>query len=358
MKARARHRRAPGAAPGTFATERVQAAPQARVEIVDYSATRMTDLSNDVATLDAPIAAGAVRWIHVVGVPSLGVLERLRKTYSLDPLALEDVVTVGQRPKFNEYEKHLFVTLLIPTPGEPGEFEQLSVFANKQLVVSFHDGTPADLLDPIRRRFANDNSLIRANDGNFLLYAMIDLAVDHLFPVIDDVGVQMSDLETGILERTEPSDLAKLHEMRNRVLLFRRTAWATREILADLFRHLDSAGSDRSYLRPYLQDCYDHIVSVIDLLEMHREVTTSLVEVYLSLVSNRLNDVMRVLTMIATLFIPSTFLVGVYGMNFDRDAGPWSMPELGWPYGYIAVVIICIASMIGMLIFFRRKHWI
>ena len=187
---------------------------------------------------------------------------------------------------------------------------------------------------------------------------MIDLAVDHLFPVVDDIGMQMSDLEAGILERTEPSDLAKLHEIRNRLLLFRRTAWATREILADLFRHLDSAGSDRSYLRPFLQDCYDHIVSVIDLLEMHREVTTSLVEVYLSLVSNRLNDVMRVLTMIATLFIPPTFLVGLYGMNFDRSAGPWSMPELGWPYGYVAVVITCLASMVGMLIYFRRKHWI
>jgi magnesium transporter len=358
MKLQARHRRPPGTPPGEFATELVQAVEHARVEIVDYSAAGLTGPSTDVALLDTPIAADTVRWIHVVGVPSVAVLECLRKTYSLDPLALEDVVTVGQRPKFNEYEKHLFVTLSIPTPSEPGQFEQLSVFANKQVVVSFHDGIPADLLDPIRRRLANDKGPMRARDGNYLLYAMIDLAIDHLFPVIDDIGVEMSDLEAGVLERTQPSDLAKLHEIRNRLLLYRRTAWATREILADLFRHLDSDGDERSFLRPFLQDCYDHIVSVIDLLEMHREVATSLVEVYLSLVSNRLNDVMRVLTMIATLFIPPTFLVGVYGMNFDRSAGPWSMPELGWPYGYVAVVIVCIVSMVGMLILFRRKHWI
>ncbi len=152
--------------------------------------------------------------------------------------------------------------------------------------------------------------------------------------------------------------MAKLHEIRNRLLVYRRTAWATREILADLFRHLDASDGDRNYLRPYLQDCYDHIVSVIDLLETHREVATSLVEVYLSLVSNRLNEVMRVLTVIATLFIPPTFLVGLYGMNFDRAAGPLSMPELGWPYGYISVVAVIVTSMVGMLIYFRRKRWI
>ncbi len=358
MKHPARHGHPPGTPPGTFATERVQAVQHARVEIVDYSAAALTGPSNDIATLDAPLAADTVRWIHVVGVPSIAVLERLRKTYSLDPLALEDVVDVGQRPKFNEYEKHLFVTLMIPAASEPGQFEQLSVFANSQIVVSFHDGTPTDLLDPIRKRLASHVSPMRGHDGSYLLYAMIDLAIDHLFPVIDDIGVQLSDLEEEILEHTQPSDLAKLHEIRNRLLVYRRTAWATREILADLFRHLDGAGGDRSYLRPYLQDCYDHIVSVIDLLEMHREVATSLVEVYLSLVSNRLNDVMRVLTMIATLFIPPTFLVGLYGMNFDRTVGPLSMPELGWPYGYVVVVIICVASMIGMLIYFRRKRWI
>ena len=344
-------------APGTFVTERVRAVQHAHVEITDYSTTGLTGPSSDIDLVDSPIAEDAVRWVHVVGAPSVAVLERLGKTYALDPLALEDVVNLGQRPKFNEYENHLFVTLLIPVPDVPGQFEQLSVFADHRIVISFHDGTPG-LLDPIRKRLASEQSQLRTNDGSYLMYAMIDLAIDHLFPVIDDVGVQLSELEVEILERTHPSALAKLHTIRNRLLVYRRTAWATREILADLFRHLDAAGSDRGYLRPHLQDCYDHIVSVIDLLETHREVATSLVEVYLSLVSNRLNEVMRVLTLIATLFIPPTFLVGVYGMNFDRTAGPLSMPELGWPFGYVGVVVICVASMIGMLNYFRRKHWI
>ena len=357
MKHGLRRRRVPGTSPGTFDIERVRLVQHAHVEITDYSPMTLMAVSNDLDVLDQPIPTGGVRWVHVAGAPSMAVLERLKKLYSLDALALEDVVNLGQRPKFTEYGNNLFVTLLVPIPDEPGQFEQLSVFTNHNYVVSFHDGTPG-LLDPIRKRLASEQSRMRRNDASYLLYAMIDLAIDHLFPVIDDTGTQLSALEVEILERAEPSALATLHQIRNGLLVYRRTAWATREILADLFRHLDAADSDRTYLRPYLQDCYDHIVSVIDLLETHREVATSLVEVYLSLVSNRLNEVMRVLTVIATLFIPPTFLVGLYGMNFDRNAGPLSMPELGWPYGYVAVVAVILASMIGMLFYFRRKRWI
>ena len=349
-------RRTPGTAPGTFDTEQVRAAQHPHVEIMDYSAKSLSAVSNDLDRLDAAPVEG-VRWIHVAGVPSMDVLERLKKLYSLDPLALEDVVNVGQRPKFTEYTSHVFVTLLIPKPDAAGQFEQLSVFTDHDYVISFHAGTQG-LLDPIRTRLASEQSRMRRNDASYLLYAMIDLAIDHLFPVIDDVGTELSALEVEILDRPVPKALAKVHSIRNRLLLYRRTAWATREILADLFRHLDASDSERGYLRPYLQDCYDHIVSVIDLLEMHREVATSLVEVYLSLVSNRLNEAMRVLTVIATLFIPPTFLVGLYGMNFDRNAGPLSMPELGWPYGYVAVLAVIGASMVAMLVFFRRKHWV
>jgi len=357
MKHAGQHR-TPGTAPGTFDTERVRAAQDARVDITDYSATTLSTTTHDVERLGTPIPDGSVRWIHVAGVPSIDLLERLQTTYSLDPLALEDVVNVGQRPKFTEFGNNLFVTLLLPIPTEPGQFEQLSVFTDHNYIVTFHDGTPPDLLDPIRTRLASEQSRMRRNDASYLLYAMIDLAIDHLFPVIDDAGDLLSELEAEILEHPTPKELRKLHAIRNRLLVYRRTAWATREILADLFRHLDAADSDRTYLRPYLQDCYDHIVSVIDLLETHREVATSLVEVYLSLVSNRLNEVMRVLTLIATLFIPPTFLVGLYGMNFDRSAGPLSMPELGWPYGYAGVLVVIAASMIGMLVYFRRKRWI
>jgi magnesium transporter len=357
MKYAARRRSAPGTAPGTFDIEQVRAVEHAHVEITDYDADNLTARSNDDELLDQPQPPKGVRWIHVVGTPSMNVLERLRKLYSLDPLALEDVVNVGQRPTFGEYGSTLFVTLLVPDHTEPGHFEQLSVFANAHTVISFHDGTPADLLDPIRKRLTAENSRMRKNDGCYLLYALIDLAIDHLFPVIDDIGAEIAALEAEVLDRPRRNALARLHEIRNRLLVYRRAAWATREILSDLFRHLDSSEEDRTYLRPYLQDCHDHIVSVIDLLETHREVATSLVEVYLSLVSNRLNETMRVLTLIATLFIPPTFIVGVYGMNFDRNAGPWSMPELGWPYGYVGVMVFIAVMMIGMLAYFRRKGW-
>jgi magnesium transporter len=357
MKQAARRRSAPGTAPGTFDIEPVRAAEHAHVEITDYDADNITARSNDDELLEQPPPTTGVRWIHVVGTPSIKVLERLRKTYELDPLALEDVVNVGQRPKFSEHGPLLFVTLLIPDQTEPRHFEQLSVFANAHTVISFHDGTPSDLLDPIRKRLTADNSRMRRFDGCYLLYALIDLAIDLLFPAVDAVGAEISELEAEVVERPRRNVLPRLHAIRNRLLVYRRTAWATREILSDLFRHLDSADEDRTYLRPYLQDCHDHIVSVIDLLETHREVATSLVEVYLSLVSNRLNETMRVLTLIATLFIPPTFIVGVYGMNFDRNAGPWSMPELGWPLGYVGVMAFIGVMMIGMLVYFKRRHW-
>jgi len=348
--------RVPGTSPGAYDTARVRAVQHAHVEVIDYDAQGLTAQSSDIELL-APQPTTGVRWIHVAGTPSMEVLDKLRKLYGLDPLALEDVVNLGQRPKFSEYETMLFVTLLIPEHSEAGRFEQLSVFANSRTVVSFHDGTPG-LLDPIRKRLTSESSRMRRNDGCYLLYALIDLGIDHLFPVIDGVGAEISALEAEVLQRPRRNALAQLHEIRNRLLVYRRTSWATREILSDLFRHLDSTGEDRTYLRPYLQDCHDHIVSVIDLLETHREVATSLVEVYLSLVSNRLNETMRVLTLIATLFIPPTFIVGVYGMNFDRNAGPWSMPELGWPYGYVGVMTFMAVMMTAMLIYFRRKHWI
>ncbi|HTO58540.1 MAG TPA: magnesium/cobalt transporter CorA [Pseudomonadales bacterium] len=355
MRQAVRHR-IPGSPPGEYDIAPVRAVQHAHVEITDYDAQTLTAQSNDSDLLDAPPATG-VRWIHVVGTPSMEILEKLRKLYALEPLALEDVVNLGQRPKFTEYATMLFVTLLIPDPTAPGGFEQLSVFANAHTVISFHDGTPG-LLDPIRKRLTADGSRMRKNDGCYLLYALIDLAIDHLFPVIDALGGEITALEAEVLERPRRNVLPRLHEIRNRLLVYRRTAWATREILSDLFRHLDASDEDRTYLRPYLQDCHDHIVSVIDLLETHREVATSLVEVYLSLVNNRLNETMRVLTLIATLFIPPTFIVGVYGMNFDRNAGPWSMPELGWPYGYVGVMTFMAVMMIGMLVYFRRKHWI
>ena len=357
MKQAVRHRREPGTAPGTFDIERVRAVQHAHVEIVDYSPEGMTARSNDIELLDEKPPEHGVRWIHVAGTPSMAVLERLQKIYSLDALVLEDIVSQIQRPKFNEYDDRLFITLSIPMNDVPGYFEQLYVFGDEHTVITFHEGT-SGLLDPIRKRLSVENSRMRQRDGCYLMYALIDLAIDYLFPVIDSVGSEISDLEAEILEYPAPRSLGQLHAIRNRLLLYRRTAWATREILADLFRHLDASESDRSYLRPYLQDCYDHIVSVIDLLEAHREVVTSLVEVYLSLVSNRLNEVMRVLTVIATLFIPPTFIVGIYGMNFDRSAGPLSMPELGWPYGYVAVMIGIGLMMISMIVWFRRKRWI
>jgi len=344
----------PGSAPGVIDAADLTPVTEPNVTVIDYGPDGIRRKTG-LAALSEPWPG--VRWVHVRGTPSLDVLERLRREFKLDPLALEDVVHTGQRPKMNVFEDQFFVTLVLPNETPMVHFEQLSVFASERFVVTFHDGDD-HLLEPIRQRLESGTSTARRYDGVYLLYALVDLAVDHLFPAVDVMGSRLAEVEGVVMTSRERGVLAEMHEIRNVLLVLRRTAWALREVTSDLLRLVDSDSERRAYLRRYLQDCYEHAVSVIDLLESQREVVTSLVEVYLSLVSNRLNDVMRVLAVIATLFIPPTFVVGVYGMNFDRKAGPLSMPELGWPFGYVGVMILIVVMMVAMLWYFRRREWL
>lgn len=321
--------------------------------MIDYSDQALETLEG-MAALESPRPAG-VRWISISGEPSLPVLDILRDQYGLDSLALEDVVTSGQRPKFSDFASNPFVILSVPRTdeGEPS-FQQLSVYVAPGVVVSFIDEA-GDLFAPLQARLSEPGGRMRKAGELYLLYSLIDLAVDLIFPALTAAGEGIESLEVEILEGASNAVLAQTHAVRNRLLVIRRIAWATRELISDLLRHLDSEAAD--LVRPFLQDSYEHTVSAVDLVETYREMATSLVELHLSMLNTRMNEVMRVLTVIATLFIPPTFLVGVYGMNFDRGAGPLSMPELGSPYGYVIVLAVIAATMVGMLLYFRRKGW-
>ncbi len=348
-------RHAPGVSPGTYDTAHVRAAPPPNLVVTDYDETRVDTV--ETGELPAPAAPDVRRWIHVVGQPSLSLLEQLRRAFDLDPLALEDVISVEHRPKLTVYGPWRFLTLALPSHDGVREFEELSVFGSDTTVISFFAGDEA-VLTPIRRRLEQSGSKMREHAAMYLVYSMLDLAVDLLFPLLDTVGERLDEFADQVLEEPTKGLLADIHELRSRLLLTRRMAWATREVVADFTRHLDETVEPERRLRPYLADCHDHVASAIDLIESYREMATSLVEIHLSAISNRLNDVMRVLTVIATLFIPPTFIVGIYGMNFDRRTGPWSMPELSWPYGYLAVMGLIAAMMVAMFIYFRRKRWI
>ncbi|MGA1371857.1 MAG: magnesium/cobalt transporter CorA [Pseudomonadales bacterium] len=348
----------PGTAPGTYDIARTRAAPPGHIEVIDYDAEHYHKLDG----LDALRATQslACRWIQIDGPPSLDVLESVRQRYDIDPLVLEDIVNQGQRPKFNDYGAAIFITLSVPGAGAitsdgVGVYRQISLYVMDSVLITFME-QESRLFDLLEERLKRSGGRLRRQPVHFLAHALIDLAIDTLFPLIDATAERLEALETAIIARPSEDMLLETHTFRSRLLVLRRIAWASRELVNAFRRHADDV-TDGS-LRPYLEDAYDHIVSAIDLIEIQRDIATNLIEVYMSVLSNRMNEVIRLLTIIATLFIPPTFLVGLYGMNFDPAAGPFSMPELSLPFGYVSVLLVILVSMVGMIVFFRRRGWL
>jgi magnesium transporter len=288
-------------------------------------------------------------------VPLIG---RMGQRLRLHPLALEDVVNTGQRPKTDDFGNSLFVVLDLFAfgPGKNGlEREQVSLVLQEGLVLSVRE-RESGVFDPVRERLKADGSRMRTLPADYLAYALVDAVVDHLFPVLERFGERIEDAEEGIMEEPDPGDLNALHVLRRDLLLLRKSTWPLREVMGRLLRSDSSLIHDETRL--YLRDVEDHVTLCLDIIETYREMVASLTELYLSAVSNRLNEVMKVLTIIATIFIPLSFIASLYGMNFDRNAGPLNMPELGWAWGYPFALLIMAATAGALLLFFRRRGWV
>lgn len=345
----------PGTAPGTLVTG-VQPAPdEAPMQILLFSdgQFRAADASElaDWATDDP----GRIIWVHVQGEPSHAQLERIGGWFGLHPLSLEDVANTGQRPKSDVYDDYVVVILNHALwHNDEIVLEQVNLFIGNNFVVSFHNGV-GDPFEPVRRRMLARNRNFTHMGAPYLGYALMDLVVDQSFPLMEHLGTLLEELEEQVLAEATRETLERVHNLRRELLLLRRQLWPTREALGRLMREA-SAVFDATTM-PYLRDVYDHTVHIMDLLESYREMAASLVDVYISSVNQRLNEVMKVLTVIATIFIPLTFLVGVYGMNFHHPDSPWSMPELYTYYGYPLVWLIMVVVAGGMLYAFKRRGW-
>lgn len=295
-------------------------------------------------------------WLHVSGTPDADLARRLQDSLGLHPLALEDVMNGGQRPKVELYDEHLFVVFThADYSGLDLRLFQTSLFLKGNLVISIDAGDDG-LFRPVRERLSRGGKL-RQLGPDYLLYALIDLIVDHKFPLLERMGAEIEDLETDLLEDPPADANRRLHRMKRHLLLLRRQQWPEREVLNVLLRGDKDMGIGKKTL-VYLRDSYDHAVQLMDLLETYREVVTELQNALMLATSNRLNDIIRVLAVISVIFMPLTFIVGVYGMNFDPEAGWLSMPELGWTYGYPAVMLFMLGLTVGMLWFFRRRGWL
>lgn len=347
----------PGTEPGTLTVHEGRGTLPIRLELTHYDKTQLTTLEDiDAETCRAYMEQPGTTWIHLQGHITPDQLRALAELVELHPLAMEDVLNTGQRPKLELYDHQIFAITTVPVlDDELLSFQQVSLFAGSHYVISIADG-PRDIFQPIRKRLHLEKTRLRERQADYLLYALLDVVIDEGFPELERLGEEIEAVEDALFIAPENQTLGRIHRLKRRLLITRRMLWPQRELVNALLRNENGLISDETKL--YLRDCYDHTVQIMDLLETYRDMTANMLDIYLSSTSNRLNEIMRFLTVIATLFIPPTFLVGVYGMNFDRSASPWNMPELGWPWGYALLWGVILTMIGGMLVFFKRRKWL
>jgi magnesium transporter len=348
----------PGTAPGTLVPTRPVEHGTLSLYVIDYTDELLFEEQLDTAEACTPyLSRDSKTWIQVNGIPDPDTLRTLGRQFDLQDLALEDVLNSGQRPKLDVYDGQLFLVLSLPQFVDGHlQVAQISIFAGEKYVIVFNP-LQVDPFEPIRKRLRPPNNhRLRTRNVDYLLYALIDLVIDAGFPVLEAIGERIEQLEDDLLESPDRDIISEIHAVRRELLLLRRRLWPQREVVSGLLRGDVALIEEQTH--PYLRDCYDHTIQIMDLQESFREVSTSLLEVYLSSVSNRTNEIMRVLTIIATIFIPLTFIVGIYGMNFEHSESPWAMPELHWYYGYPFIWGVMLTLVGGMLWFFRRRGWL
>lgn len=344
----------PGTMPGTLKSS-VQ--PDFSMLLVDYDSKTYTEKQNPAPEqCKSFINNPNPTWIHIQGAPSVETLHQLSGCFGLHRLHLEDILDEGQRPKVDIVDQQLFTVINLPRfDGKKVVVSQVGLFFFGSIVISIC----SDTVNPftlVYERLRKAKGKLRQRGVDYLFYTLVDTVVDYGFPVLEGYAERIETLEEKLLDSPDASLLSDIHNLRRELLLLRRRLAPHREVINELLRDDSAVGVSES-TQVYLRDCYDHTISILELLETYREMSSGILEIYLSSQSNRLNEVMRLLTIIATVFIPPTFLVGVYGMNFDPGAGALNMPELSWPYGYVGVWIIIVMLFIGMMLYFRKRRW-
>jgi magnesium transporter len=347
-------RRAPvGSPPGTLVVEPGGTVPD--VHLVAYGPEGLEErVVSSAAELVASRDGWPVVWVNVDGLGSEATIRELGEAFGLHKLVLEDIVHTGQRAKVEAYEDYLYVVLHQPV-ADTLETEQVSLVLARNAVLTFQE-RPGDAFEPVRERLRQGKGMIRQRGADYLAYALVDAVIDSYFPVLERVGDELEVLEEEVLERPEKETVTRIHEVRRDLLGLRKAAWPHRDMANALVRDAGAFVTPETAL--YLRDVYDHAIRILDLVEAFREVSADLMNTYLSAVSNRMNEIMKVLTIIATIFIPLSFIAGVYGMNFDRSVSRWNMPELGWTFGYPVALGLMAGIAVAFLVYFRRKGWL
>jgi magnesium transporter len=342
-----------GLPPGTLVHIGEQKAEKVRITVIDYDEAHFQEQEIEVVEeclhfKDKP----TVTWINVDAIHQVEVLELLGSCFGLHPLVLEDILNTDQRPKMEDLGEYIFVVLKTFSFNEQdGELEpeQISLILGPSLVLSFQE-KEGDVFNPIRERIRSSKGRIRRMGADYLTYALLDSIVDHYFIVLEQVGEKVEFLEEELVTNPTPETLQTIHNLKRDMIVLRKSVWPLREVTGNLERGESSLIGESIGI--YLRDVYDHTIQVIDTIETFRDMISGMLDIYLSSVSNRMNEVMKVLTIIATIFIPLTLIAGIYGMNFKY------MPELEWRWGYPMVWLVMLIIGGLMLVYFRRRKWL
>lgn len=351
-----RHLRKPpvGSSPGTLVPPLDSGS--IRIKLFSYDENDLIEEDIDsVHKLQERLGQRRVVWIDVQGLADHDALREIAEVFDLHVLALEDIVHVHQRPKLETYPDHLFVVTRMPHVDEEVLTEQVSMVLGKNYLITFQE-RPGDCFDTVRQRIRAGKGRIRQTGPDYLAYALIDAVLDAYFPLLERYGDAVEDLEFSVTSAAEQVPLPRLHRLKRELLELRRAIWPQREMIGALQR--DETGLVNDGTRTYLRDCHDHALQLLDIVETYREIASSVMDLYLSSINLRMNEAIKVLTIIATVFIPLSFVASIYGMNFDPDVSPFNMPELGWYLGYPFALSLMLIVALSFLVYFWRRGWI
>jgi magnesium transporter len=341
-----------GMSPGTLQIEGEPRTGPVRITVIDYDASRYEEKQAKTIEECFPYRnTPTVTWINIDGLTNIDVIEKIGRHFSIHPLILEDLLNTEQRPKMEDLEGYLYLTIKMLTIGDNNQDvrgEHVSMILGSNYLISFQE-TIGDVFDPVRERIRREGR-IRKFGPDYLAYALIDDIVDNYFLVMEKLEERVEDLEEELVVHSSQQSLTKINKLKKDMIFLRKGVWPLREMINCLDR--DDSSLIKNETRIYFRDVYDHIIQVIDTLETFRDMVSGMIDIYLSSLSYKMNEIMKVLTLIATIFIPLTFVAGVYGMNFEY------MPELRHPYGYFIVWGVMIGVVIVMLSYFKKRQWI
>ena len=341
-----------GLPPGSIVYLGEKRVEKVTIKVTEYDeANAETYEIKSVEEIDPFTDTPQVTWVSVCGLHETDFLKQIGEKFKVHPLVLEDILNPDTRPKIEVTDDYLFIVmkLVLFNPEQKIlETEQVSFILGRSFLFSFSERTD-DIFNPVKERISSQLGKIRKRGSDYLLYALMDVVVDNYFLALEKTEERIELLDDEVINRPDQSQIQSIYNLRNLLLIMRKSIWPSREIVNQLIKD-DSDLLDES-IEPYLRDLYDHTIHITETIEQQREITNSLMEIYLSMMSNKMNEVMKVLTIIATIFIPLTFIVGIYGMNFSN------MPEMEWPWAYLAVWGVMIAVVIGMIFYFRKKDW-